>query len=36
MADMPLTTKALAITCLRVAHEEGLNNVRIGNVHLLV
>jgi len=36
MSDMPFTTKALAMTCLRVAHEEGLNNVRIGNVHLLV
>jgi len=36
MSDMPLTTKTLAMACLRVAQEEGLKNVRIGNVHLLV
>jgi len=35
MSDMPLTQKVLAENCLRVAHEEGLKNVRIGNVHLL-
>jgi hypothetical protein len=33
---MPLTTKALATKCLKVAQEEGIKNVRIGNVHLLV
>jgi pyruvate formate lyase activating enzyme len=36
MSDMPLTTKALAMGCLSAAQEEGLKNVRIGNVHLLV
>jgi pyruvate formate lyase activating enzyme len=36
MSDMPLTTRALAERCLDVAHEEGVRNVRLGNVHLLV
>ncbi len=36
MSDMPLTTKALAMRCLQAAQEEGVKNVRIGNVHLLV
>jgi pyruvate formate lyase activating enzyme len=36
MSDMPLTTKALATRCLKVAQEEGIKNVRLGNVHLLV
>lgn len=36
MSDMPLTTKTSAIKCLKAAQEEGLKNVRIGNVHLLV
>ncbi|MEW6162154.1 MAG: radical SAM protein [Nitrospirota bacterium] len=36
MSDMPLITKALAMGCLRAAQEEGVKNVRIGNVHLLV
>jgi pyruvate formate lyase activating enzyme len=36
MSDIPLTTKALAMRCLKVAQEEGVKNVRIGNVHLLV
>jgi pyruvate formate lyase activating enzyme len=35
MSDMPLITKRMAETCLRVAREEGLKNVRIGNPHLL-
>jgi pyruvate formate lyase activating enzyme len=35
MSDMPTTTKELAIRCLKSAQEEGLKNVRIGNVHLL-
>jgi pyruvate formate lyase activating enzyme len=35
MSDMPLTTKTLAERCLKIAHEEGLKNVRLGNVHLL-
>jgi pyruvate formate lyase activating enzyme len=35
MADMPLTTKALAKRYLNAAQEEGLKNVRIGNIHLL-
>lgn len=36
MSEMPLTTKALAMRCLKAAQKEGLRNVRIGNVHLLV
>jgi len=36
MSDIPLTTKAIAMKCLKVAQEEGVKNVRIGNVHLLV
>jgi pyruvate formate lyase activating enzyme len=36
MSDMPLTEKVLAMRCLEAAREAGLENVRIGNVHLLV
>jgi pyruvate formate lyase activating enzyme len=36
MSDMPLTTKDLAMRCIKSAQEEGVKNVRIGNVHLLV
>lgn len=36
MSDMPLITKAFAVRCLEAAKEEGLRNVRIGNVHLLL
>jgi pyruvate formate lyase activating enzyme len=36
MSDMSLTSKDMAYRCLRVAREEGLTNVRIGNIHLLV
>jgi pyruvate formate lyase activating enzyme len=35
MSDMPLTSKSFAERCFKVAKEEGLNNVRIGNIHLL-
>lgn len=35
MADLPATQKTLADQCLSVAHEEGLENVRLGNIHLL-
>jgi len=35
MSDMPLITKRMAETHLRIAREEGLKNVRIGNMHLL-
>lgn len=35
MSDMPLTQKILAESCLKAAQEEGLKNVRIGNLHLL-
>jgi pyruvate formate lyase activating enzyme len=35
MSDLPLTAKDFAIGCLEAAREEGLKNVRIGNVHLL-
>jgi len=35
MSDLPLTLKANAEKCLRVAREEGVKNLRIGNLHLL-
>ena len=35
MSDMPLTTKVVAYRCLSIAHEEGLKDVRMGNLHLL-
>jgi pyruvate formate lyase activating enzyme len=35
MSDMPLTSGALAYRCLEAAREAGLQNVRLGNVHLL-
>ncbi len=35
MSDMPLTKKFLAERCLMVAREEGLKNVKVGNIHLL-
>jgi pyruvate formate lyase activating enzyme len=36
MSDMPFTSRALAYRCRSIAHEEGLRNVRVGNLHLLV
>lgn len=36
MSDMPLTSKDLAYSCLQAAREEGLTNVRVGNIHLLL
>jgi len=36
MKDLPLTTKKLAENCLKIAEGEGLENVRIGNIHLLI
>ena len=36
MSDMPLTPRVMADRCLTIAQEEGLRNVRIGNIHLLV
>jgi pyruvate formate lyase activating enzyme len=35
MSDMPLTSKTMAYQCLQAARDSGLNNVRLGNVHLL-
>jgi pyruvate formate lyase activating enzyme len=35
MSDMPVTSKTMANQCLQAARDSGLNNVRIGNVHLL-
>ncbi len=35
MSDLPLTTKTLAEQCRAVAQDEGLCNVRLGNIHLL-
>jgi pyruvate formate lyase activating enzyme len=35
MSDMLLTQRKIAETCLEIAQEEGLKNVRLGNVHLL-
>jgi pyruvate formate lyase activating enzyme len=36
MSDLPRPSKALANRCVRAARDEGLTNVRLGNVHLLV
>lgn len=36
MSDMPLTSRVVAERCLKAAHDEGVRNVRLGNVHLLV
>jgi pyruvate formate lyase activating enzyme len=35
MSDLPMTSRALADQCCQAARDAGLNNVRIGNVHLL-
>jgi pyruvate formate lyase activating enzyme len=35
MPDLPRTPRKLAERCLSIAREEGLRNVRVGNVHLL-
>jgi pyruvate formate lyase activating enzyme len=35
MSDLPLTPRLLSNRCLEVAQEEGLRNVRIGNINLL-
>jgi pyruvate formate lyase activating enzyme len=35
MSDLPRTSRALAEKCRKIAHEEGLKRVKIGNVHLL-
>ncbi len=35
MQDLPLTPGSLAKRCLEAARDEGLENVRLGNVHLL-
>lgn len=35
MSDLPLTSKSFAHSCLEIAREEGLKNVRLGNIHLL-
>jgi pyruvate formate lyase activating enzyme len=35
MSDLPSTPRSLSEKCLKVAQEEGLKNVRIGNIHLL-
>jgi pyruvate formate lyase activating enzyme len=36
LSDLPLTSRASAEGCAAAAREEGLSNVRIGNIHLLV
>jgi pyruvate formate lyase activating enzyme len=36
MSDLPLTQRPQAQRCLLAAQKEGLENVRVGNVHLLV
>jgi pyruvate formate lyase activating enzyme len=36
MSDLPKTQRVIADRCLAIACEEGLKNVRIGNIHLLV
>ena len=35
MEDMPVTSRKEAIECQNAAKDEGLENVRIGNIHLL-
>jgi pyruvate formate lyase activating enzyme len=35
MAHLPLTPRSLSERCVKVAQEEGLKNVGIGNIHLL-
>jgi hypothetical protein len=35
MSDIPLVPKPTAERCLHAAREEGVRNVRLGNVHLL-
>lgn len=35
MDDLPLVSKSTAEECLKIAKEQGLERVRIGNVHLL-
>jgi pyruvate formate lyase activating enzyme len=35
LSDLPLFSRALAEECAAAAREEGLTNVRIGNIHLL-
>ena len=35
MSDLPVTPKVLADQCCQAAKTAGLNNVRIGNLHLL-
>ncbi len=36
MSDLRVTSKKLAKQCLQTARDSGLNNVRLGNVHLLI
>jgi hypothetical protein len=36
MSDMPLTKRRAAERYIDIAHEEGLRNVRLGNLHLFV
>ncbi len=35
MSDLPVTSKVLATRCLTIARQQGLTNVRLGNMHLL-
>ena len=35
MADLPFVSRSLAKRCLATAREEGVQRVRLGNVHLL-
>jgi len=35
LSDLPLTSRRHALECLQAAQEAGLQNVRIGNLHLL-
>jgi pyruvate formate lyase activating enzyme len=36
MSDLPRTSRKVAESCVSAAREEGLRNVRVGNIHLLV
>jgi pyruvate formate lyase activating enzyme len=35
MSDLPFLQRSTAEKCLQAAREEGVRNVRLGNIHLL-
>jgi pyruvate formate lyase activating enzyme len=36
LSDLPVTSRDLALDCAQIAQDEGLTNIKIGNMHLLV